>query len=200
MSRMDNKHYEQRVMLAMLVYMVVLIGTGPLMHATARAALKALLAILPAVPIFYVIALMWRRIRDSDELEQRTHLVALGAAVAVVSGVSVVGGFLAIGGVVALGGDVLIWVFPALMACYGIAQQRVARRYGMGDTCAEAGSPWLPWFFAGMTGLMAAGAGIGAYRHELAGAAGCLLSAAIFALAGFWAWRRRARALREEQP
>ena len=203
MPRLDNKRYEQQVMLTMLIYMVVLFAAGPLQHAVASVALKAMLAVVPALPIVYVIALMWRRVRDSDELEQRTHLLALGAAVAVVSAASVVGGFLAGGGVVHLDGSVLIWVFPALMACYGIAQRWVARRYGMGDACAEQGSPWLSWYF-GTMGVAFLLFAIYLWSRRETGSALWLAGTAVFFMGmGGWVGWRRARALRrlrEERP
>lgn len=202
MSRLDTKRYEQQVMLTMAVYMLVLFAVGPLMRGVASVALKGVLAVLPALPIVYVIALMWRRIRDSDELEQRLHLVALGVAVAVVSAASVVAGFLAGGGVLPMGGEALIWVFPLLMASYGIAYNCVARHYGMGTACAAEGSRWLPWYFAGMALVMAAGAAYFALQHNPRGVVSFLCAAAVFAAIGIWVGWRRARArrqLREEQ-
>ena len=165
MARMTQKHYEKRLILAMLVYMAVLVADGPLLHATANLPLKALLAVAPVLPMLYVIALMWWRIRDSDELEQRTQLVALGVATALVSALSMVGGFLVTGGVLHLGGSVLIWVFPVMMAGYGIAYRQVARHYGMGALCTGEGSSWVPWYFA-LTGVLMAALGINAWRHR----------------------------------
>lgn len=202
MSRPDNKRYERQVMLTMVVYMLVLFAVGPLMNRVASVALKAVLAVLPALPVVYIIALMWRRIRDSDELEQRMHLVALGAAVAVVSATSVVAGFLAGSGVLRMGGEALIWVFPLLMASYGIARNRVARRYGMDATCVAESSRWLPWYFAGMALAMAIGAVYFALQHNGHRVESFLIAATVFAAIGVWVGWRRARArrqLREDQ-
>lgn len=179
MARLTQKHYEQRLMLAMLVYMAVLFADGPLLRAATSLPLKALLAVAPVLPMLYVIALMWRRVRDSDELEQRTHLVALGAATALLSALSMVGGFLVAGGVLHLGGDVLIWVFPVLMAGYGLAYKQVARRYGMGSLCTGEGSPWLPWYFVVLAVVMA-GFGLNAWRHHLRGDALVFVATAVF--------------------
>lgn len=203
MSRMDNKRYERQVMLSMAIYMVVLFMADPLLHATRSLPLKTLLALVPVLPVLYVITLMWRRIRDSDELEQRTNLVALGVAAALVSALSLVGGFLSAGGVVRLGGEVLIWVFPVLMLGYGVAYKFVARRYGVDSVCAEDGSPWLPWYFAGIGAAMLAFAPYLWWRHDVAGAAAMLVTAVFFMAMGFWVWRRRALARRnalEDRP
>lgn len=194
MSRMDNKRYERQVMLTMVVYMVVLFAADPLLHATRSVPLKALLALVPVCPVLYVIVLMWRRIRDSDELEQRTNLVALGVAAALVSALSLIGGFLSAGGVVRLGGEVLIWVFPVLMMGYGLAYKWVSRHYGVDSVCAEDGSAWLPWYFVVVGGSMLVYAVYLWNRHH-SGSAALMLAAALFFVGmGIWVWRKRARA------
>lgn len=199
MLRIDNKWYERRVMLSMAIYMVVLFAANPLLHATRSLPLKALLALVPVLPVLYVITLMWRRIRDSDELEQRTNLVALGVAAALVSALSLVGGFLSAGGVVRLGGEVLIWVFPVLMMGYGVAYKWVSRRYGVDSVCAEDGSPWLPWYFAVVGAAMLIYA-LYLWRQSHPGSAVVLSAAALFFIAmGAWVWRRRARARQQAE-
>ena len=65
--------------------------------------LKLLLALVPLVPVMWVIWLMARRVVNSDELEQRLHLIALSAATGLVAVTSLVGGFLCAAGVIALG-------------------------------------------------------------------------------------------------
>jgi hypothetical protein len=191
---MDNKRYERQVMLTMVVYMVVLFVADPLLHATHSLLLKTLLALVPVLPVLYVIVLMWRRIRDSDELEQRTNLVALGVAAALVSALSLIGGFLSAGGVVRLGGGVLIWVFPVLMMGYGFAYKWVSHRYGVDSMCAEDGSAWLPWYFAGVGASMLVYA-LYLWNRNHWGPAAVMLAAALFFVAvGIWVWRKRARA------
>jgi hypothetical protein len=193
---MTQKRYEQRVMLAMLAYMVVLVADGPLLRVVTSLPLKALLAVAPVLPMLYVIALMWWRIRDSDELEQRTHLVALGVATALVSALSMVGGFLAAGHVLHLGGEVLIWVFPVMMAGYGVAYKQVARRYGMGVLCTGEGSSWLPWYFA-LTGVLMAAFGVNAWwHHSLRDALVFAFTALLFVALAVWSRLRTARARR----
>lgn len=139
MTRLSQKQYEWRVLAAMGLYMACMLLEWPLVRTTTSLSVKCLLALIPVAPMIYVIALMARRIRASDELEQQMHLIALGIATAVVGVLSLVGGFLSSANVVNLDGSVLIWVFPALMFCYGLARWRVARRYG-GDTFCESDS------------------------------------------------------------
>lgn len=199
MSRMDNRRYERHVMLAMLLYMVVLFVANPLLHATRSLPLKVLLALVPVLPVLYVIALMWWRVRDSDELEQRAQLVALGVATALVSAASLVVGFLSAGGVLPLQGDVLIWVFPALMASYGVAYRLVSRHYGMDAMCVEEGSPWLPWYFGSIGVAFLAFAAYLWVRQQAGTALVMAVTAVFFAGLGAWVRHRRAQARRRAE-
>lgn len=197
MPRLTSKRYQQQLMLTMAVYMVVLLGASSLVRAVTSLPLKALLAVAPVLPMLYVIALMWRRIRDSDELEQRMHLVALGVAAALVSALSMVGGFLAADGVLDLGGSALVWVFPVLMFGYGAASRWVARHYGMDAMCSGEGAEWLPWYFVGAGALMGLFALYLWWRHDVRGAGWLALTACLFVAMAAWAWRRRVRADRQ---
>ena len=196
MPRHDNKRYERRVVLAMTIYTALLLLATPLLRLSSSLAWKALLAVAPVLPMLYVIVLMGRRVRDSDELEQRTHLIALGVATAVVSGLSMVGGFLAAGGVVRLGGDVLIWVFPALMLGYALAQKWVARRYGVETVCAEEGSAWLPAYFVAVGLLMGCFAVYAWWHRQAMNALVLAVGMGLFLGMAGWARMRRLRARR----
>lgn len=191
MSRLDEKRYQYHVMAAMLVYMVVLLAAFSLVRMVSGLPVKAALALAPVVPILWLIAVMWRRIHDSDELAQRVHLIALGVATAVTGAVTLVVGFLAAGDVIRLDGSVLIWVFPLLIATYGAARSVVAGRYGMDGACSE-GSRLMPWYFVFFAALMVGGAAWAAWRHDEGGAAAFVVAAVVFAGAALRAWRRRA--------
>ena len=192
MPRLSDKQYQRQSMLAMTAYVAVMLGVWPLVRTVTGLPLKVVLALAPVLPMLYVIGLMARVVRDSDELEQRTHLLSLGVATAVVGVLSLVGGFLAAGKVLRIEGDILIWVFPVLMFSYSIARGWVGRRYGMSLSCEdEKGMPiyqrclWvalllvvvaaLRWsslddirrgFLCGATGaLVIAGMGLGVARR-----------------------------------
>ena len=137
MARLTPRQYQRHTLLAMSVYVGFMLLAWPTVRTADGTALKVLLALVPVVPMLYVIGLMARRILDADELEQRTHLIALGAATAVVGALSLVGGFLAAAQVFKTDGAILIWVFPVMMLSYGITRWWVGRRYGMSLTCEE---------------------------------------------------------------
>ena len=96
MSRFSSNRYNRRVMVAMALYTAFMLLVWPLIQTVHSVPLKVLLAIAPLIPMVYVIALMGQRIRDSDELQQRTHLIGLGMATGVIAVLSLLGGFLAI--------------------------------------------------------------------------------------------------------
>ena len=197
MPRFSEKAYRRRVWLAMTAYMTCMLLLWPQLHVVSAMALKVLLALLPLVPMLYLIGVMWRRVRDSDELEQHTHLVALGVATMVVSVLSLVAGFLAAAHVLALDGDILIWVFPVIMVSYDLTRWWVARRYG-GDGAGEQASRF-PLYLRLLLAAAAIALGTVVFRqrvnaHDLGvllGVAGVL--AALGALTGMVHWRSRRR-------
>jgi len=142
MARLGYKRYQRNLMIAMVVYVGLMLLVWPMVRTAQSLPLKWLISMAPVVPMLYVIGLMARLVRDSDELEQRTHLLALGVATAVVGVLSLVGGFLAAGKVLPIEGDILIWVFPVLLFSYSLARGWVGRRYGMSLACEdEKGMP-----------------------------------------------------------
>lgn len=141
MARFSEKQYRRQLSLAMVVYMAAMLLVWPLARTAAGVPLKVLLAVVPVLPMLFAIGLMARRIVASDEFEQRVHLLALGAATALLGALSLVGGFLDAAGVLALRGSVLIWVFPVTMLGYGAARWWLLVRHYGGSTGCEGGSP-----------------------------------------------------------
>lgn len=138
-SRNRKRHFQRNFMLAMIAYVFVVLLAWPMARSTTSLSLKVLLALSPMVPLTIAIWFMARRIWHSDELEQRTHLLALGVATIVVSIFSMVGGFLATAKVFSLDtcAELLMWVFPVLMMSYGVAHWWVGRHYGLEHMCDD---------------------------------------------------------------
>ncbi|HEX5307122.1 MAG TPA: hypothetical protein VFW82_13655 [Dyella sp.] len=142
MNRLSEQRYQRHLGVAMLAYVAAMVLVWPLARTTPELWLKVSLAAVPALPMLYVIALMARMVAQSDEFEQRVHLVALGVASAVLAALSLIGGLLAAAHAVPLDGSVLIWVFPLMMVTYGVTRWWViTRRYG-GTTACDSGSTW----------------------------------------------------------
>lgn len=192
--RTTEKQYRQRLSLAMTVYVGVMLLAWPLVRTADDTLLKIALALTPVLPVLYVVWLMVRRVQQSDELEQRTHLIGLGASTVVVGVLSLVGGFLAAARVLTLQGSVLIWVFPVLLIGYDATRWWVARRYGAGALCGGDGRmpAWRACLLgASVMGLLALAMLL---RQQLDGARALALPALALALAamvtGALRWRR----------
>jgi len=110
---------------------VLILVYGALVPRTASVAGRAVLAILPLLPIVLLIRAMVRVIRDQDELERRIDLEAIAIAA-----MSTAFGFFSFGLLLSAGigwkvapDAVAIWVLPCLFGTFGIAKLLVSRRY-----------------------------------------------------------------------
>lgn len=165
MPRFTEKAYRRRVWLAMTAYVGCMLLLWPQLREVSGTPLKVVLALLPVVPMLYLISLMWRRVRYSDELQQRTHLVALGVATMVVSSLSLGAGFLAAAHVLVLEGDILIWVFPVIMVSYDLTRWWVGRRYGVAGMCEETSR--FPVYLRLLLAAAVIALGAQAFRHQI---------------------------------
>lgn len=197
MTRLSPRSYDVRMMLAMGVYVAVFLGVWPQVRGTADPVVKTVCALLPVLPLLYVVWLMAQRVLRSDELEQRTHLIGIGVAAAVVALVSLVAGFLAAAGLLGLDTTavVLVWIFPLLLLVYGAARSYAARRYGSLG-CEDERIPLYQRFLysAAITAFMAL---IVFLRSDARGVVDVVLAVAgaqLLAAAWFGLKRRRAGA------
>jgi len=195
MARFTEKQYRNQLSLAMVAYMAAMLLIWPLSRTAASVPLKVVLAVVPVLPMLFVIGLMARRIGASDEFEQRVHLLALGAATALLGALSLVGGFLDAAGVLALRGSILIWVFPVTMLGYGAARWWLLVRHYGGSAGCEGSSPGWQLFLLGVLVLMVLGV---AWWHGRLDAfqTGLLfgLAPGVLLLLGVLLWRRLRRA------
>jgi amino acid transporter len=130
MPRFVVSNYRRNIALLMAVYIALLLVLWPLIKTTSALALKAVFALLPVVPMVAVLWLIARRVMDSDELQQRVHLIALSTATGVISAATLAAGFLCATHVIDLDGDALIWVMPGLALVYAATRWIIGRRYG----------------------------------------------------------------------
>lgn len=92
--------------------------------------LRALVAVLPALPIALLIRAALRYLREIDELQRRIETEAIGIASLLVSVLYFGAGLLQLAKVVQVdAGAAMIWVFPLLCLAYGIAKMVLTRRY-----------------------------------------------------------------------
>ena len=92
--------------------------------------LRALVAVLPVLPLVLMMAAGLRYLREIDELQRRIETEAIGIASLLVALLYFAGGLLQKAKVVDLDAAMaMIWVFPLLCAVYGIAKMVLTRRY-----------------------------------------------------------------------
>ena len=134
-----HRRYQREFWPPMAAYVLIMLLLWPQLPRVHNELLKIALALLPVLPVLWVVRAMVRLVLGSDELEQRIHLIGLAIAAAVVSALSLAGGFLAAAGVLPLDGSVLIGVWPALVVVYAMGRGWASRRYGGGDVMCNDG-------------------------------------------------------------
>ena len=193
MKRLSPRQYQRQVAITMTLYVAAMLLVWPIAKAAPGLWEKAALALVPALPMLYVIALMAWKIAASDELEQRTHLIALGTATAITASLGLVGGLLATSGALKLDGSVLLWVFPVIMFTYAITHGLVTRRYGGGFGCDETPGRTTSGYFLVVAAMLALVALLGWWHGRMDDyTLGTLIGmAASFVAGAAWlAWRR----------
>jgi hypothetical protein len=125
-----RKRYLREFLPAMAGYVVLLFVSLLLLKRVDEPVLRALLALLPVAPIALVMRAIIRYIRDADELQRRIELEAVSISTALVSLLYMSGGFLQAARVIDVPASAaMIWVFPLVCLCYGVAKAIVSRRF-----------------------------------------------------------------------
>jgi hypothetical protein len=131
--RAVEKRYLREFIPAMSAYVLAIVLCSWLLKrplAGAEPALRAAVALLPALPIMLVLRAVVRVIRDNDELQRRIDLEAIAVAALVVGLGYFAAGLLVAAGVLAVPGQVaLVWALPLLCLAYGVAKCIALRRY-----------------------------------------------------------------------
>jgi hypothetical protein len=93
-------------------------------------AVRALMALLPVLPIAFVGKIFIDYLGECDEMIRRIELEAVSLSSLIVGLLFLAAGFLMQAGVFTLGGGtVAIWVFPLLCGIYGLTKWLAIRRY-----------------------------------------------------------------------
>jgi hypothetical protein len=138
-----HQRYLREFWPAMAAYVAVMFLLWPLLPRVHSEWLRIVLALMPVVPVLFVVRAMVRLALGGDELEQRIHLIGLAIAATVVSALSLAGGFLAAANIIKLDGSILIGVWPTLVVVYAAGRSWASRRYGGdGDVMCQSGVAW----------------------------------------------------------
>jgi hypothetical protein len=128
-----ESRYTRRLVVAMAVYVALLFGSILGLKSFAAewpVAVRALLALLPVLPIAFVGKIFIDYLGECDEMIRRIELEAVSLSSLIVGLLFLAVGFLMQAGVFTLaGGTVAIWVFPLLCGIYGLTKWLAIRRY-----------------------------------------------------------------------
>ncbi|QWT19910.1 hypothetical protein KPL74_19450 [Bacillus sp. NP157] len=129
--RAVHKRYLREFFPAMFAYVVLILGSVYWLRTLDGTLARAVVTIVPVIPIAFVIRAMVRVIRDQDEFERRIDLEAIAIAGALGCFGFLTYGFLLNAKVLPepTGATVAIWVFPVLMGLFGIIKCAVRMHY-----------------------------------------------------------------------
>lgn len=116
---------------AIVGYVIAVMVSIALLKELDATPLRAAVALLPIVPIAFMLRATARYIRGLDELQRRIELEAVALGSVAVALAYLTGGLLQGAKVIQVSGaTAMLWVLPALSLAYGMAKRVVARHYG----------------------------------------------------------------------
>lgn len=125
-----HRQYLREFLPAMGTYVLAVFASLLLLKHIDAPATRALVALLPVLPIGFALRAIMRYVRNVDEMQQRIELESIAFATAFVSLAYLAGGFLQLARVIDLhAGTAMTMVFPLVCGVYGIAKRVVARRF-----------------------------------------------------------------------
>ncbi|MBD8874252.1 hypothetical protein [Rhodanobacter sp. DHB23] len=129
-ARTLQQHYLREFLPAMLGYLVVLlVSVVVLLRVDMPAAWRAVVALLPVVPMAFVVRAMLRHMLRQDELQQRIELQAVAITCAVIGMATFGLGFLQNVRVLPSPPWAMLWVLPLMIGVYGVVRLLLSRRY-----------------------------------------------------------------------
>jgi len=129
-TRTLQQRYLREFLPAMLGYVIVLpISITPLLRVELSTVGKVVVALLPVVPMVFVVRAMLRHMLRQDELQQRIELQAVAITCAVIGMASFSLGFLQNVRVLPSPPWLMLWVLPLTIGVYGVVRFLLARRY-----------------------------------------------------------------------
>lgn len=126
MMNRAGKTYTIELIASMVAYTVILMGSIWALERTEARILQVVLAVLPVVPLLFGLRAFLRFLSRMDELQQRIQLQAIGFAAGATGMITITIGFLGNAG---LPQPSWIWVFPMIIAFWGIGTAIASRRY-----------------------------------------------------------------------
>ena len=122
-----RRRYNREFSLSMIAYAITLIASLTILKRMELAqSLKVIITLLPAIPVAFVFIAVMRAVLDSDELQQRVHLLATTFAAVLTGLVTFTYGFLENIGFPKLS---TFAILPMLFFFWGISLPWFSKRY-----------------------------------------------------------------------
>lgn len=121
-----RRRYAQRFIASMIAYVIVVLVSGWLLRNMGESPLRALVAIMPVLPIVIGLWAFMMFVRQLDELQRRIQLEAFAFSLGCTGLITFTLGLLENAGVPQVG---IIWVFPMMIVFWGIGLAIAERRY-----------------------------------------------------------------------
>jgi hypothetical protein len=124
------RRYQRHITVTMSAYVLVMLVWKQLLAAVDATWLRVLIALFPALLVYWVMRAFVQYVRDSDEMQRRIELESGAIAALLVSAIYLGLGFLQSAKLIDVAAaPALIGVFPAICLLYGVTKIFVARRY-----------------------------------------------------------------------
>jgi len=121
------KRYMNEFTLSMIAYVAILLASVyAIQNILMAQPLKIIVAVLPVIPVAFVLIAVMRLLKDSDELQQRMHLLAITSSAVLTGFITFTYGFLENLGFPPFP---TIWVLPMMLALWGLGLGYFSRRY-----------------------------------------------------------------------
>ena len=125
-----DKRYQRQFWLAMVTYVIFILGSTALLNYVSTFWLRVGLAILPMLPVVAVVRAMLQRVLAVDELQRRIELEAVSISAMTVGLLSFSYGLIEAANVSPFGHEsMMMAVLPGLFFTYGLARSWAVRRY-----------------------------------------------------------------------
>lgn len=122
-----NRKYTTRFTIAMIGYIVALVASLTILKSVqVEGVAKIVVALLPVLPVLFGFYAFMDHIRSMDELQRKIQFEGFAFSLGATGIITFTVGFLENAGVPSFS---LIWVFPLIIALWGIGSAIAAKRY-----------------------------------------------------------------------
>jgi type III secretory pathway component EscS len=121
-----SKRYAREFIVAMVAYVIVIIVSRLTLNNIGESSWRFLIALLPVIPVIFLIVGFMRYLSEIDELQQRIQLQAIGFAAGTTGLLTFAYGFLELVGFPRFS---TFFLFPMMIMFWGIGLSYFSRRY-----------------------------------------------------------------------